>query len=52
MKRTVKIQLDEEEELLAIHIAADSTTLRELRDVILIECHKKGIPYVHQDHQD
>ncbi len=47
----IKLALDERAEELAIHIAADPQTLRELQTHLLIDCQKKGIPYVHQDHE-
>ena len=48
MKKFIKIAVDEAEEIMAVHIAADPVTLRELQNIILIEAHKKEIPYVHQ----
>lgn len=40
---------DSDLQLMAIHIAADPTTLKELQTTILIDCQLKGIPYVQHE---
>lgn len=51
-KRHIKIQRDPDGEEMAIHVAADPRTLSELQTIILIEAHKKGIPYVPKTAED